>query len=85
MVRKIIVFGNEKGGSGKSTAAVQVAIGYIQYFLNLPPSVVELHVAGATLLWSAALWLQLGYTAAAPAPSDAELRAVVDEVHNVRV
>ena len=65
--------------------AVQVAIGYIQYFLNLPPSVVELHVAGATLLWSAALWLQLGYTAAVPAPSDAELRAVVGDVHNVRV
>jgi chromosome partitioning protein len=28
--RKIIVFGNEKGGSGKSTAAVQVAIGLLR-------------------------------------------------------
>ncbi|TAM85543.1 MAG: heme A synthase [Jatrophihabitans sp.] len=43
---------------------LQVAIGYTQYFLNLPPSVVELHVAGATLLWAATLWLQLGFTAA---------------------
>jgi cytochrome c oxidase assembly protein subunit 15 len=43
----------------------QVAIGYTQYFLNLPPSVVELHIAGATLLWCATIWLQLGFTAPA--------------------
>jgi cytochrome c oxidase assembly protein subunit 15 len=42
---------------------LQVVIGYTQYFLDLPPGVVELHVAGATLLWAAAIWLQLGYTA----------------------
>jgi heme a synthase len=42
---------------------LQVAIGYTQYFLDLPAGVVELHVAGATLLWAATLWLQLGYTA----------------------
>lgn len=42
---------------------VQVAIGYTQYFLDLPAGVVELHVAGATLLWAATLWLQLGFTA----------------------
>lgn len=42
---------------------VQVVIGYTQYFLNLPPGVVELHVAGATVLWCAAVWLQLGLTA----------------------
>jgi cytochrome c oxidase assembly protein subunit 15 len=50
---------------------VQVAIGYTQYFLNLPASVVELHVAGATALWAAAVWLQLGYTA----PTTAEVSA----------
>lgn len=44
----------------------QVAIGYTQYFLDLPPAVVGLHVAGATLLWCATIWLQLGFTAAAP-------------------
>lgn len=42
---------------------LQVAIGYTQYFLNLPPGVVELHVAGATALWCATIWLQLGFTA----------------------
>jgi heme a synthase len=47
---------------------LQVAIGYTQYFLNLPPGVVELHVAGATLLWCSAIWLQLGFTAPAALP-----------------
>jgi cytochrome c oxidase assembly protein subunit 15 len=51
------------------TIVVQVAIGYTQYFLNLPPSVVELHVAGATLLWCSTIWLQLGFTAAVAAPA----------------
>ena len=46
-----------------AAVGVQVAIGYTQYFLDLPPGVVELHVAGATLLWAATLWLQLGFTA----------------------
>jgi heme a synthase len=46
---------------------LQVAIGYTQYFLNLPAGVVELHVAGATLLWASTIWLQLGFTASAPA------------------
>ena len=41
---------------------VQVAIGYVQYFLNLPPSVVGMHVAGATALWCAAVWLALATT-----------------------
>jgi cytochrome c oxidase assembly protein subunit 15 len=48
---------------------LQVAIGYTQYFLNLPPGVVELHVAGATALWCSTLWLQLGFTAATRAPT----------------
>jgi cytochrome c oxidase assembly protein subunit 15 len=42
---------------------LQAAIGYTQYFLNLPPGVVELHIAGATALWCSTLWLQLGFTA----------------------
>jgi cytochrome c oxidase assembly protein subunit 15 len=54
---------------------VQVAIGYTQYFLNLPPGVVELHIAGATLLWCSAIWLQLGFAApvrtAIPRPATA--------------
>lgn len=47
----------------------QVAIGYTQYFLDLPASVVELHVAGATVLWSVTLWLHVGYTAPEPVQS----------------
>jgi heme a synthase len=49
---------------------LQVVIGYTQYFLNLPPSVVELHIAGATALWCATVWLALGLTAPTPAPVD---------------
>jgi cytochrome c oxidase assembly protein subunit 15 len=39
---------------------VQIVLGYVQYFLNLPAGVVEAHVAGATALWCAAVWLALG-------------------------
>jgi cytochrome c oxidase assembly protein subunit 15 len=46
-----------------AAVGLQVAIGYTQYFLNLPPGIVELHVAGATLLWATTIWLQLGFTA----------------------
>jgi cytochrome c oxidase assembly protein subunit 15 len=52
---------------------LQVAIGYTQYFLNLPPSVVELHIAGATALWCATVWLALGLTAPTPVPLDAPM------------
>jgi cytochrome c oxidase assembly protein subunit 15 len=47
--------------------ALQVVIGYTQYFLNLPAGVVELHVAGATVLWCSTVWLALGLTAPVPA------------------
>lgn len=66
----------------------QVAIGYTQYFLNLPPTVVELHVAGATVLWSVTLWMHLGYTApalrAAPSARSARPPAVDREDHPAR-
>lgn len=42
-----------------AAVVAQVAIGYVQYFLDLPPSVVGMHVAGATALWCATLWLAL--------------------------
>jgi heme a synthase len=54
-----------------AAVGVQVVIGYTQYFLNLPPGVVELHVAGATVLWAATIWLQLGFTAPTMDVSDA--------------
>lgn len=40
----------------------QVVIGYTQYFLNLPASVVEIHIAGATALWAATIGLRLSLT-----------------------
>lgn len=55
---------------------LQAAIGYTQYFLNLPPGVVELHIAGATALWCATLWLQLGFTAP-PAPAGVATEAAI--------
>jgi cytochrome c oxidase assembly protein subunit 15 len=57
----------------------QIALGYVQYFLNLPPGVVEMHVAGATALWCAALWLAL----AVPASSAGRRGDAVDR-HMVR-
>jgi cytochrome c oxidase assembly protein subunit 15 len=45
---------------------LQVVIGYTQYFLNLPAGLVELHIAGATVLWCATVWLALGLTAPTP-------------------
>jgi cytochrome c oxidase assembly protein subunit 15 len=45
---------------------LQVVIGYTQYFLNLPASIVEIHVAGATVLWCSTVWLALGLTTPVP-------------------
>jgi heme a synthase len=45
-----------------AAVGVQVVIGYVQYFLDLPTGVVGMHVAGATALWCAALWLALATT-----------------------
>ena len=40
----------------------QGAIGYTQYFLGVPPSLVAIHVAGAMAMWMAAIWFYLGLT-----------------------
>jgi cytochrome c oxidase assembly protein subunit 15 len=42
---------------------LQVAIGYTQYFLDLPADLIEVHIVVATVLWMAVLWLNLGMTA----------------------
>ena len=55
-----------------AAVGVQVVLGYVQYFLNLPPSVVGMHVAGATALWCAAVWLALA-TAGRSAAGGAEV------------
>jgi cytochrome c oxidase assembly protein subunit 15 len=42
-----------------AAVGVQVILGYTQYFLDLPPGIVELHIAGATALWAATIALRL--------------------------
>jgi cytochrome c oxidase assembly protein subunit 15 len=59
---------------------LQVAIGYTQYFLNLPSSVVELHVAGATALWCSTIWLYLGFTAPIPVPAERPVRRTAPQL-----
>ena len=46
---------------------VQGAIGYIQYFNDIPALLVGVHVAGATAVWSATLMLYLGMFEHTPA------------------
>jgi cytochrome c oxidase assembly protein subunit 15 len=41
----------------------QVAIGYAQYFSDLPAGLVELHVAGATAIWCLTVLLNLSFYA----------------------
>jgi cytochrome c oxidase assembly protein subunit 15 len=48
---------------------VQGAIGYIQYFNDIPAFLVGVHVAGATAVWSATLMLFLGMYEHSPAPA----------------
>jgi heme a synthase len=50
---------------------VQGAIGYIQYFNNIPAVLVGFHIAGATAVWSAALWYFLGLSNREPATAAA--------------
>jgi cytochrome c oxidase assembly protein subunit 15 len=52
---------------------VQGAIGYIQYFNDLPALLVGIHVAGATAVWSATLMLLLGMHEHEPRPAHATL------------
>jgi cytochrome c oxidase assembly protein subunit 15 len=46
---------------------VQGAIGYIQYFNDIPAVLVGIHVAGATAVWSATMMLLLGMYEQEPA------------------
>jgi cytochrome c oxidase assembly protein subunit 15 len=47
----------------------QGAIGYIQYFNDIPAFLVGIHVAGATAVWSATMLLLLGMYEHEPVPS----------------
>jgi heme a synthase len=57
-------------------ACAQAAIGYIQYFNDIPALLVGFHIAGATALWAAVLWYYLGLfvrAAEATAPATSRL------------
>jgi cytochrome c oxidase assembly protein subunit 15 len=57
-------------------ALLQAAIGYTQYFNEVPAGLVALHVAGATAVWVTTVWLLLATTRAASTPQPAEQLAV---------
>lgn len=40
---------------------LQGALGYLQYALNVPVLMVLFHVAGATIVWTLVIWLNLGF------------------------
>ncbi|MGA8726202.1 MAG: COX15/CtaA family protein [Acidimicrobiales bacterium] len=47
-------------------AAVQGMIGYVQFFTHLPALLVGVHVFGATMVWSTAIWFHHGLSSHAP-------------------
>jgi heme a synthase len=49
-------------------ALLQAAVGYVQYFSDVPPLLVGLHVAGATALWAMSVWLVLSTEATESSP-----------------
>ena len=46
---------------------LQAALGYVQYFNDVPALLVGIHVAGATALWATTVWLVLSTVRATPA------------------
>jgi cytochrome c oxidase assembly protein subunit 15 len=63
-----------------AAVGVQIAIGYVQWFSGLPPLVVGMHVAGATVLWTITLLVNLGFSVpdAEPAAVPAQSPATAD-------
>ena len=54
---------------------MQGAIGYVQYFTDVPPALVLLHVIGSLLVWMSVLAFQLSLTVR---PEEVEARADAD-------
>jgi cytochrome c oxidase assembly protein subunit 15 len=50
-------------------AVAQGAVGYIQYFSDVPAPLVFVHVAGATALWAVTVWLVVAASSQTPAAS----------------
>ena len=49
-----------RGGALLAVLCAQGALGYIQYFNNVPAALVAIHIGGATALWVAVLRFRLG-------------------------
>ena len=49
-----------------ATLVAQAAVGYTQYFTGVPALLVGVHIAGATAVWVAALWFNLGLVRRGP-------------------
>jgi cytochrome c oxidase assembly protein subunit 15 len=56
-----------RGGVLLAVLCAQGAVGYIQYFNNVPAALVAVHIGGATALWVAVLRYRLGLLAPATA------------------
>ncbi|MHB8681396.1 MAG: COX15/CtaA family protein [Acidimicrobiales bacterium] len=56
----------ERGRLLLAAMVAQGVIGYTQYFSHLPPLLVGIHLFGATVVWSAALWFVDGLWHHAP-------------------
>ncbi len=57
-----------RGGVLLAVLCAQGAIGYIQYFNNVPAALVAVHIGGATALWVAVVRYRLALLAPAAAP-----------------
>ena len=60
------------GGVLLAVLCAQGALGYIQYFNNVPAPLVAVHIGGATALWVSVLRFRLGLvspTETAPSPT----------------
>ncbi len=49
-----------------AVVAVQGLVGYVQFFTHLPALLVGVHVFGATMVWSTALWFHHGLSSHLP-------------------
>ncbi|HET9772748.1 MAG TPA: COX15/CtaA family protein [Acidimicrobiia bacterium] len=63
-----------RGGVLLAALCAQGAIGYIQYFSNVPAALVAVHIGGATALWVAVVRFRLGLVARAPADDRAPVQ-----------
>jgi cytochrome c oxidase assembly protein subunit 15 len=66
-----------RGGVLLAVLCAQGAIGYIQYFSNVPAALVAVHIGGATALWVSVLRYRLGLALTAPAGAPRAVQVAV--------